>query len=374
MKKRIVCLLVAVLMACALCVPASAAEETAHNHAHYIKYISRSEDGTVVESFGLFCEKCREFKHIMASAPVIDYHISYNGWGVGGKETWYFVEGIVTLKDPVRIYGTVNLVLLDDALLICERGIHIYDGGTLNLYSEHLDYSPDTDDNHMGRLRAYTHEKTDYGAAIGGMWDDKEVTVNIYGGDIYALSEGFGAAIGSGFKGKATVNICGGKVRAFSTNDGAGIGGGYDETTATVNFRGGIVWASSGDSYAASVGNGFWECHSQVTFSGGFVYAVPSGGKYTKHRGFLADSIVKEGDYGIIGKDEDGLYDSEGMKLAKQAGWVEQNGGYVGATIAQGNWWILLGVAILAVSGVAVFVVVRRKKKPSAAESGQAAQ
>lgn len=362
MKKRILCTALIAILLCTVCLPFSAFAAPAHNHTHYISYISRSEDGTAVESFGLFCETCDEVVHVKTKSVVVDYRISYNGWGANGKTMWYFVDGLVSLKDPVRIYGTVNLVLLDDALLICEGGIHLYDGASLNIYSEHLDYSPDTPENHMGRLRAYARGDTNHCAAIGGVDNGKGDTVSIYGGDIYAFSEGYGAAIGSGYGGSITVNICGGKVRAVSTDSGAAIGGGYNETNATVNFRGGIAWAKYTDNYAASVGRGFWECHATVNFSGGYVYGVPNAIGTVRTDGITADSIKREGSIRSIGKN-DGLYDEAGMKLAEKAGWIAQNGGYVGSVLSDGNLWILIGVAVLAVGGVTAAVIVSKKKK-----------
>lgn len=359
--KKIISLLFCALMLCALALPLAAAEEVPHNHTHYVDHIVR--EGNSVKSFGLFCEDCDEVKHVKTGGIVIDYSISYNGWGADGEESWYFIDGLVSLKDPLRISGTVNLVLLDDSLFICETGLHLMEGATLNVYSEHIDYSPDTRDNHMGRLRAYARGEQGVFAAIGGGWKGEDTTVNIYGGDVYAFSEGYGAAIGSGHQGKSVVNVYGGKIRAFSTGSGAGIGSGYDYASATVSFYGGITWASSAEHYAASVGCGFWECHADVNFHGGYVYGVPNTSEYSRTAGIVADHLMTfaEGTHAL--GQNDGLYDVAAMDLAKQAGWIERNGGYVASTLSGGTLWIVIGVAALAAVGVAVAVVIVKKKK-----------
>lgn len=359
--KKIALIILAVLMLSSLCLPA-AAEEAGHNHKYRFDYIVRSEDGSRVESFGIFCEDCDEVIHIKTGAEVINYSISQNGWGTGGKTTWFFIDGLVSLKDPVRIYGTVNLVLLDKALLICESGIHVFDNGTLNIYSEHLDYSPAGEENTMGSIRSYAKDATGTASAIGGLQNEKNVTVNIFGGDIYAYSDGDGAAIGSGKGGAAVVNIYGGKVRAESVGLGAGIGGGYDYSDVELNFYGGIVQASNADRYAFSIGKGFWECHAKVGFFGGYVYGKPRTVYSLYEAGITADSIESAKEAKKIGN-TDGIYDSEGLALARQAGWIDDSGYPVGSVVGAGNWRIAAAVGAAAVIAAAVLVIVKKKKK-----------
>ena len=365
--KKIVSFILTGIMFCVLFVPvfsASAKEAKKHNHTYYVDYIKRSKEGTEVESFGLFCEECDEVQHIKTTGVVVDYKIAYNGWGSEGKTTWYFIDGLVSLNDPIRIYGNVNIVLLDNSLLICKNGIHISSNSTLSIYSEHLDYSPKSRKNNMGKIRAFSAED-DHCAAIGGMEDAKNVTVNIYGGDFDISNNGWGAGIGSG-SGKsatATVNIYNGKIYVKSINDGAGIGGGYNGTYATVNIYGGISWASVTQKFAASVGSGFWNCNSKINFYGGYIYGAPHYSSSTRYDGMIADSITNYANGNIIGNN-DGIYDTKGKALAEKAGWVEENGGYVASALSVGSIWVIIAVAVVVLCGVAVLVIVKKKKKP----------
>lgn len=373
--KKLLCAFVAVLLVFGNFILPVSAEKAGHNHKYYIDYISRSADGRTVKSFGLFCEDCDEVKHIKTGATVIDYSISNNGWGTEGQTTWYFIDGLVSLKDPVRIYGTVNLVLLDNALFICESGIHVYDNSTLNIYSEHLDYSPAGDKNTMGVLRSYARDESGEAAAIGSVQKGKNVTVNIYGGDIYAFSDGSGAAIGSGYNyigenSSVAVNIYGGKVRANATGDAAAIGGGYNYTDAKLNFYGGIVHASNTGKYAASIGCGFWECHAQVNFFGGYVYGEAKTTDGSHIAGIVADPIKRADGAKQFGN-IDGIYDDDGMALAKQAGWLDANGYPLGSILSEGNLWIVIAVVVVVVGGVATLVIINKKKKPAAADGAE---
>ena len=363
--KKIAALLFVTLLIASLCLPALAADtDREHNHKYYFDYISRSADGRTVESFGLFCEDCDEIVHVKPNAEVIDYHIDHNGWGTAGKTTWLFVDGLVTLYDPVRISGTVNLVLLDNALLRCEDGLNLYDNSTLNIYSEHLDYSPAGENNTMGTLRATVKREYSQDAAIGGFDEAKNVTVNIYGGDIYAYSAVNGAAIGSGTNGTATVNIYGGKVNAVSADCGAAIGGGYDQTDVTVNFHGGIVHARCTGWYAASIGCGFHECKATVNFFGGYVYGESQTKGISTLAGIVADTInVAEGTKKL--GNTDGLYDAAGLALAKQAGFIDANGYPVGSVLSEGNVWVIVALAAVIVVSVLVLVFGKKKKKPA---------
>ncbi|MCQ2436566.1 MAG: hypothetical protein MJ101_06655 [Clostridia bacterium] len=364
--KRFFSLFLSVLIcASAVCfampLTASAEDSVGHNHSYYINNIVRSQDGTRIESFGLMCEGCYEV--VQETGIVIDYRIDHNGWGANDKTSWYFIDGLVTLHDPVRIYGTVNLVLLNDSLLQCMSGIQVENDSTLNIYSERVDYSPNSLDNHMGKLRAYT-DNDNHGAAIGGMENRTNVTVSIYGGDIMADAKGWGAAIGSGYgwftKGAdATVNIHGGKIIAFANNGGAAIGCGYGNTEATVNVYGGIAWAQATECIAASVGKSY-DGSAAVNYYGGFIYGAPLS--VYRYDGIVANSITKYGNARIIGNN-DGLYDDKSMALAKTANWIEQNGGYIGSTLSEGNMWIIIPVAVVALAGIASLIIIKRRKK-----------
>ena len=112
-------------------------------------------------------------------------------------------------------------------------------------------------------------------AGIGGGYEGSG-TVTITGGEVTALGVCRGAGIGGGAKGAGTVNISGGTVIATSHEDGAGIGGGC-EGLGTVTITGGTVVATS-DLRGAGIGGGVYSTGSTITISGSAnVYA--SGGE-----------------------------------------------------------------------------------------------
>lgn len=87
-----------------------------------------------------------------------------------------------------------------------------------------------------GELRVYggiiVAKGLHYGAGIGGGYKGRGSTVYVYGGEVYADTNGYGgAAIGGGHSGTAGfLEIWGGKVRAASYIEGQAVGHGHEGT------------------------------------------------------------------------------------------------------------------------------------------------
>ena len=127
------------------------------------------------------------------TTALADGSVSYQGWdgeafveqsavctAVTSDETtwpegWYVADGIVSVG-TIRISGTVNLILCDNASLTA-KGIFLPDGCTLNIYAQ-------SEGN--GEL---TSTGRNTGAGIGGYQDYGCGTLNIYGGVITATGD-----------------------------------------------------------------------------------------------------------------------------------------------------------------------------------------
>ena len=140
------------------------------------------------------------------------------------------------------------------------EGIRIYDGylflesingaGIGNGYGQ--DGSPGSIAIYDGLVRSTSRN----GAGIGGGWKGRNGQIDIYGGEIQAISTGDGAGIGSGGEANqiADINIHGGSIIAQAAC-GAGIGAGKFRNSTRINITGGEVNASS-YSGGAAIGAG----------------------------------------------------------------------------------------------------------------------
>ena len=165
---------------------------------------------------------------------------------------WYAVRGNVTFDKRVRVQGTVDLILCDGAELTMQKGIHLTGWNLLRIYGQEA---------HSGKLTAYAVTEPDAStAAIGGNVDETGGWFYVYGGEIYARSDSFGAAIGGGGMGGSNtgrttagdIQICYGKVTAVCTGGGAGIGcgAGCAGKDSYLYISGGEVTAYSTYKYA----------------------------------------------------------------------------------------------------------------------------
>lgn len=171
-------------------------------------------------------------------------------WGTSGTETWYVIEGAVTRKYGIKIYGTVNLVLCNGATFSGSSALILDDNATLNIYAQTDDAAT------MGQMMA-TGSQTDR-PAIGPNYKKTGTTVNIHGGKISATGGNYTAGIGgAAYSSGGTINIYGGIITAQGGDSAAGIGGGQGSASGTtaVSIYGGQVSATGGQN-AAGIGKG----------------------------------------------------------------------------------------------------------------------
>ena len=224
---------------------------------------------------------------------------------------YYVLDKDTTFDERLVIDGTVNIILTKDHDLRCNKGIHVGENSTLNIYGRFAD----DDDLGSGKLRAEVDNSDN--AAIGGDKWEKAGQINIYSGNITAVSTGgYGAAIGGGLgmsrdnKWKTGsprgIAIYGGTVDAYENNSSPAIGGGrygisswengikiyggkvlaqghvgigdsadlYDPDTPPIEIYGGEVNAQG----QGGAGIGSLECNNcRINIHGGFVKAVSKG-------------------------------------------------------------------------------------------------
>lgn len=184
-------------------------------------------------------------------------------------DEWYVVQSNVNITGNITVTGDVKLILENNCKLTVDGSIAVNKGNSFTVYSQSIDT------NIMGELDVTTQNASHY-AAIGGGSGNDAGTVNIYGGNVDATSNGPGAAIGGAWKqnGDAgTVNIYGGNVTASAGGAGAAIGGGYQGNGGIVTISGGTVSATNSGNGAA-IGGSQEGQGCTVTISGGNVIAT----------------------------------------------------------------------------------------------------
>jgi hypothetical protein len=217
-------------------------------------------------------------------------------WGTDDTETWYVVNGNVTLDGYVRVQGNVSLILADGCSLVAPKGICVEDANQLTVYSQK---------NGTGALTA-TGENA--GAGIGCRRDTSGKaggTIILNGGRITARGDWGAAGIGGGcYKSGGTIVINGGTINAAGGVDGAGIGTGFEAkgagTSITVTINGGDVTATGyGGDYINDNGIGFSTNSTgdiSIVVHGGVVRASgPASSDYSGglwYKGFTMDGGV----------------------------------------------------------------------------------
>lgn len=199
--------------------------------------------------------------------------------GVPGDETWYAIKGTQTFTERIETWGTVNLILCEDADVTCEKSIIAIGEDHLVIWGQVND---DEEKKYGGKLLV---QGEDGNAAIGGLEAAKCGTIDIHSGDVHARTNysltdlSSGAAIGSGAKGQpGTVNIFGGNITAEGGHFSAGIGGGDGSVSGIINISGGTL-NCKGTEYGAAIGSGDeakYENEGKITITGGTIKA--SGG------------------------------------------------------------------------------------------------
>ena len=309
MKKRLIGFSLAFLTVLAIAFTA-ALPASAQEGVPYMDW----EDGHLVE------KTCYDYKVVTTELLA---EMGNDNWDAG----WYVVDSYIKWYEYIVIDSEVNLILTPDANLRVlwpqawyGTSIEIQMTDTLSIYGSPGDkqgslsvtpdivFSSETNCSGIrgnGTLNVYGGEIYAVGcgncAAIGATGDENcWLDVNIYGGKVTACSLGHAAGIGGGAStqlGSAgdggNVNIYGGEVVAYSEGHGAGIGGGsaYPHSSldggdgGTVKIYGGKVTAySEGD--GAGIGGGSQNSESyssdggecgQVEIYGGEVIAFSMG-------------------------------------------------------------------------------------------------
>lgn len=179
----------------------------------------------------------------------------------------------------IKGYVQVNLTLIGESKLsgyskVGEPGM----SSSLNIYGTDTDKLTISN----GGIALSSNVLNVYGGVISGTangnspvigsTEGTSVTINIFGGKVFAEQLGSVSAIGSGYGARwtATINILGGYVKASSNGDGAAIGSGSASSTTSVNVSGGTIEATANGNGAALGG-------SVVRISGGTIIATANG-------------------------------------------------------------------------------------------------
>lgn len=170
------------------------------------------------------------------SIDIINDEFGANGAGIGGGSMG--AASRAAGDEGIRIYG--GALFLESA-----SGAGIGNGNG-------QDGSPGSIAIYGGLVRSTSSD----GAGIGGGYRGRNGQIDIYGGEILAVSTGGGAGIGSGDEANqiADINIHGGAIIAQAAN-GAGIGAGKYRNSTRINITGGDITASS-YSGGAAIGAG----------------------------------------------------------------------------------------------------------------------
>ena len=157
-------------------------------------------------------------------------------------EGTYFVGKNTTVSSRIELGGTVNLILGDGATLTAEKGIHVAEYNTLNIFVQSAG---------TGALTASVAS----GTAIGADFSDYSIglrqagTIRIYGGIITANTGAFSNAIG-GTRGvgigSGDIYIYGGTVTATAGEHGLAIGSASYEG-GTISILGGKITANNSE-------------------------------------------------------------------------------------------------------------------------------
>ena len=198
----------------------------------------------------------------------------------GGK-VYTIAYEMVGVVERLSIDGTdpVTIILPQNKDLVLDNGISVFEKQTLNIQGE-------------GNLSAFGN---DLNAGIGGRGDDQDAstnacgTVNISGGNVYAVGGTSAAGIGGGnFGDGGVVTISGGNVTVYAGSGAAGIGGGMFGNGGNFNIVGGVFYAegSESDFVMPAVGAGFTGSNDGTIYVEGVELKVSDNGwAFTPYNG-----------------------------------------------------------------------------------------
>lgn len=292
-------------------------------------------------------------------------------WGTEGADTWYVVNGAVTIYGVLNLKGNVHLILTDGCTLTVKfflfgknncnltiygqnagtgkliatgggevnypYGIRIDNGGSLTINGGVIEASAANSKDAAGIKATYGTVTINGGSVTAGSANDGAgiyvKTLNINGGTVTATGTGSGV----GIKGSAasSITITGGNVTATAAS-GAGISGGTitisgsTEVTATGAGSGAGIGAISASNSKGSVNiEGSAKVTAKAGASGG---AGISGGEIS-----ISGSTAVEATGGENGAGIGGGNGSAGGEITISGGTVEATGGGRGAGIGGGN-------------------------------------
>ncbi len=259
--------------------------------------------------------------------------------GVAMDNGWYVVDKNITFNNRLGVLGDVHLIIRDGCTLTCKDGIRLatkHSGQSASTVKLSI-YSQSDENGSMGILKAdATADGTDdtKKAGIGGDGNETGGTVSIYGGNITAKGEIFGAGIGGGDNASGgIVNIYGGIVNADAGRSGAAIGGGrygatsWVENRSGINIYGGETYAT-GHSFGAAIGSGQTSSDnkrsdlSEIHVYGGYVEAYAEVGGAAIGGGKCMENPV--------------IYIHDGVVRA-EAAKIYEDGNFYGAGIGSGS-------------------------------------
>ncbi|MBE6136054.1 MAG: hypothetical protein E7181_02150 [Erysipelotrichaceae bacterium] len=185
--------------------------------ANPISYIYKTWDG-IHDSVQSEAKSCDDYEVVTSTKK---------NWLNG----WYVVNNNVSISERIIASGTINLIICDGKTLAANKGIHLSEGATLNIYTQALG---------TGTIIANGIKSS---AGIGGSsLGSNSGAVNIYGGFITSNGGENGAGIGGGNSGNGgTVTIYGGTINTTGGLGASGIGNGNSGGGGTVTVYGGTV-------------------------------------------------------------------------------------------------------------------------------------
>ena len=239
----------------------------------------------------------------------------------------YVVNSNVTVDGRINLTGDMNLIL-GDGYTLDVKGIYIPLGSTLTIYAQ-------SDGVTAGKIVS----KPTSGAGIGGMTENDNGNIVIYGGIIEATGGENCAAIGGGNGGSGgTITIYGGNITANGPTDsdpcenGAGIGGGNGGSGGIITINGGTITTYSRD--GAGIGGGDEGDGGTITITGGEITSTKVNQGQGARIGGGCDAapgtiIINGGTITTVGGSGAGI---GGGKRNPAGGTVTINGGIINAS------------------------------------------
>ena len=201
---------------------------TAHNYANGVcticgSVLNNGDAGTYLA----YQEATNSFVELTANNP-IDVNESTTTFGAAGTETWYIVNGIVTVNSRITVNGSVHLILSDGSKLTVNGGIHVSGDNSLSIYWQRAC---------TGQLIADASGQNECAGIGGGSIGN----ITIHGGNITATGGTWSAGIGGGVNGGGgSITIYNGNVEGIGkrqNNNGNAVGIGHGSSGGAVDLQ-----------------------------------------------------------------------------------------------------------------------------------------